>query len=68
MQLEIKVDIDRKIKPDPLRAISFALRALERDLEQGTGDAATAIRMGMRGRQRLYDPAGNTIGFADITD
>lgn len=68
MKLQITIDFDRKSKPDPLRAISFALRGLEKDLEQGTGEAATSIRMGMRGRQRLYSPDGNTIGFADIID
>ena len=68
MKLTIDIPIGRKLRPDPLRAISFALRALEADLEQGTGDAATCIRMGIRGRQRLYGPDGNTIGFADIGD
>ena len=66
MKLTINIDIDRKMKPAPARAVAYALRGLEKDLEEGTGDIVDGIRLGMRARQRLFDAAGNTIGFADI--
>jgi hypothetical protein len=69
VKLKIEIDIGREGKfHKGLPSAAYALRQLDNELCEGSGDIVDGIRLGMRARKRLLDPDGNTIGFADITD
>ena len=64
--MKLKIELD--VWPNSMSEIAFALRQVETQLIEKKGEIPDCIRLGLRGRERLLDPDGNTIGFADITD